>query len=41
MNDFEEKHMEELKNKDVKSWDRFADDTCVIVILKENAYQIL
>ena len=41
MNDFEEKHMEELINKGVKSWDRFVDDTCVIVKFKENADQIL
>ena len=37
MNDFEEKHMEELINKGVKSWDRFVGDTCVIIKLEENA----
>ena len=41
INNFENKHIEELINKGVKSWDRFVDDTCVIVRSKDNADEIL
>ena len=41
MNHSENNHFEELVKKGVKSWDRFVDDTCVIVKSKDNADEIL
>ena len=44
MNHIENNHYEEMFKKGVKSWDRFVDDTCVIVkpkdilILNENDF---
>ena len=41
MNHFENKNMEELVKKGVKSLDNYVDDTCVIVKSKDNAEDIL
>ena len=41
MHHFENKHMSELIKLGVKSWDRFVDDTFVIIKGKENAIRIL